>query len=117
MSLDAHGGSDVFQATPAQLHIDARAEKLACLRLSEKGLMRWYTSCCRTPVGNQLPRANSPFIGLVQPFIQAADGRTLDQLFGPPRLRIQMQSATTPVPAGLAISTIQLLTMFSAPGA
>lgn len=40
------------------------------MQLSAKGLMRWHTSCCRTPVGNTLPTAGVPFIGLIHAFIR-----------------------------------------------
>src|SRR5262245_25612243 len=51
-TLDAHGGTEIFQMSPAQLEFTAGADRLACLRLTPKGLLRWYASCCRTPIGN-----------------------------------------------------------------
>jgi hypothetical protein len=35
------------------------------LALRPNGLLRWYTSCCRTPVGNTLASRQVPFVGLV----------------------------------------------------
>jgi hypothetical protein len=96
--LDAFGGSDVYQTTPSQLRIDSGADKLACVRLSEKGLLRWYTACCRTPIGNMVPRARSPFIAIIQPFMDPGEGKTLDQLLGPPRLHMQKHGATAALP-------------------
>jgi hypothetical protein len=97
--LNAFGGSDVYQTTPSQVRIESGADKLACMRLSEKGLLRWYTACCRTPIGNMLPRARSPFVAIVQPFMDPGEGRTLDQLLGPPRLRMLKEGATAPLPS------------------
>lgn len=72
--LDAHGGTDIFQTTPSRVRIDEGAAELRCVRLHEKGLHRWYTACCRTPVGNTLGSARAPFVGLVQPFM-TTEGR------------------------------------------
>ena len=44
--LDASGGTAIFQLRPAQLEITAGREHLRCMRLSEKGLLRWYAGCC-----------------------------------------------------------------------
>ena len=49
---DQAGGTDLFQTTPDRLELFKGADKLACLRLSEKGPLRWYTTCCNTPVCN-----------------------------------------------------------------
>ena len=81
--LDAQGGSDIFQVAPASLRITEGADQLRCVRLSPKGLYRWYTECCRTPVGNTMPGV--PFVGLVQPIVDhASDGRTRDEALGQP---------------------------------
>ena len=52
--LDRNGGTEVFQLTPSQLTLTEGREHLRCLRLKEKGLMRWYAGCCNTPVANTL---------------------------------------------------------------
>lgn len=63
--------------------IDTGREHLACRRLSPKGLGRWVTTCCETPVGNMMI-GGPPFIGLVHTFVDhAADGRSRDAVFGP----------------------------------
>ncbi len=88
--LDGFGGTDVFQTAPARVRIDAGAGHLRIVRLSEKGLVRWYAGCCRTPVGNMLASPRSPFVGLVHRFMDhAADGPTRDARLGPPRGFIQ----------------------------
>src|SRR5262245_12535850 len=50
--LDEHGGTDIVQVAPASLAFHAGADRIVGLRLSPKGLYRWHTSCCKTPVGN-----------------------------------------------------------------
>lgn len=96
--LDAHGGSEVIQLTQSQLRIETGLDKLACVRLSETGLARFYASCCRTPIGNTMARARSPFFGVIQPFLQPPAGGSLDQALGPVRLYLQTKSASSPVP-------------------
>jgi len=49
-ALDANGGTDVFQTVPSKINFAAGEDKLACLRLSPKGLLRWYASCCDAPL-------------------------------------------------------------------
>ena len=37
-------------------------DAMRCLRLSDKGVLRWHTDCCRTPIGNTAasPRFPAP---------------------------------------------------------
>lgn len=84
--LDEHGGTEVFQTTPALLEITSGAERLASMRLTPKGLLRWYTSCCRTPIGNTLASDTLPFVGLIRACL-AADDATLERTLGPIRYR------------------------------
>jgi hypothetical protein len=84
--LDARGGTAIFQLTPAQVRITQGADRLACVRLSARGPLRWYASCCRTPVGNTAASARMPFVGLVLACIDpAADARALGAALGPLR--------------------------------
>jgi hypothetical protein len=81
-TLDQRGGSDIIQVLPKYLTFTHGAEALACLRLTPKGLLRWYASCCRTPIGNTLASAKLSFIGLVHDCLDAS-GMSLDDAFGP----------------------------------
>lgn len=95
--LDAHGGTDVYQLTPAQLEITDGAEYVRCMRLTAKGLLRWYTACCRTPVANQVDSIRIPFAGIPQPFMDhAGDGCTREQAVGPVIVRVHVRYAKTP---------------------
>jgi hypothetical protein len=86
--LDAHGGTDVFQLPPRSVQITQGAELLRCLRLSEKGLFRFYTECCHTPVGNMVGQ-RLPFLGLIGAFMDhQGDGRSRDEVLGKPVGRI-----------------------------
>jgi hypothetical protein len=34
-------------------------------------MIRWYASCCRTPIGNTLATTAMPFVGVIKAFIDA----------------------------------------------
>ena len=62
--LNAQGGSDIVQVAPASLTFIKGQNRIAGVRLTPKGLFRWHTTCCNTPVGNTLGPA-IPFVGLI----------------------------------------------------
>jgi len=62
--LDAQGGTDIVQVAPASLTFIKGLDRIAGLRLTPKGLFRWHTTCCSTPVGNTMGPA-IPFVGIV----------------------------------------------------
>ena len=82
--LDAHGGTDIFQMSPAHLKIARGVERLACMRLTPNGLLRWYADCCKTPIGNTLPTHQLPFVGLIHSCM-AVSKQSLDDIIGPVR--------------------------------
>ena len=86
--LDAHGGTEIFQTTPAHLQITAGEDRLACMRLSDKGLLRWYAACCRTPIGNTVPTRQIPFVGVIHSCLQTTDSTSIDTALGPIRARV-----------------------------
>lgn len=81
--LDAYGGTDIVQVAQAQVILPPH--KLASVRLSEKGTLRWYVPCCNTPAGNMAPAHWSPFVGIPVALFQPSNGQTLDDVFGPPK--------------------------------
>lgn len=81
---DTWGGTDIFQMAPARVRIDLDDDALRSMRLSAKGLFRWYCGHCKTPVANTI-NGRVPFVGLLTPFIDLERaGTTLDALLGPP---------------------------------
>jgi len=88
-TLDAFGGTGVFILSQSQVKLVQGHDKLQSMRLTEKGLLRWYTDCCKTPVGNTM-NAKTPFISLIHPFINEPDH---DAVLGPVRGYIQTQDA------------------------
>src|SRR5687768_4861211 len=59
--LDAWGGTEITQMSQARLAFVSGTDSIAAMRLTEKGLMRWYASCCNTPIGNTLATGAMPF--------------------------------------------------------
>ena len=89
-ALDAQGGSDVVQLAPHRIRFIQGIEHLSVMRLSSKGMLRWYAACCRTPVGNTMSSRNMPFTGLL---VQCLDSAPLEAAFGPVLASTNTQSA------------------------
>ena len=77
---DAQGGTDIVAMNPAAVHITSGDEQIACMSLGEKGLLRWYTACCRTPLGNTPRDAKVSYVGIVTTGLSPA--REVDAAFG-----------------------------------
>lgn len=80
--LDEYGGTDIFQMSAAQVEFTSGLEYIRSIRLTSKGMIRFYTNCCRTPIGNTIS-ANMPFVGVIHNFMDD-DGAREDNL-GPVR--------------------------------
>jgi hypothetical protein len=97
-ALDQEGGSHIFQTAPAWVSIEEGHEQLRCLRLSPKGLHRWYAGCCHTLIGNTLG-PKSPFVGLLTDFMAPGEGKSVDDVLGPVRAAVNGKAAGRPMPA------------------
>jgi hypothetical protein len=86
--LDAHGGTEIVQMSQANVSFAEGLDRIACVRLTDKGMIRWYAQCCNTPIGNTLS-GGVPFIGVIRAFIAAPSRSAL----GPMRGRANKQSA------------------------
>ena len=96
--LDAAGGTDIFQLPSGRVKLTAGADAVRCLRFSGK-VFRWYTDCCQTPIANTAATPQFPILGLVHSFMSdEAEGRSRDQIIGPPLCRIYERSAVAPLP-------------------
>lgn len=94
--LDRYGGTDIFQMPISHIKITEGNEKIRCVRLTDKGMFRWYTECCKTPIGNTLS-AGMPFIGVVHNFM--VDTGVRDGNLGPVRGYINTKFAKNELPA------------------
>ena len=98
--LDENGGTDVLPIAPSNLKITQGAEHLKCMRLSEKGMLRWYAGCCNTPIANTTPIAKLPFAGVVQTIVSLDDDHSRDEVLGPVGMRVQAKSGIGKIPEG-----------------
>jgi hypothetical protein len=80
--MDRWGGSDIWQMSPAHLTMEIEGAALACVRLSDEGMHRWYCRECKTPIANTM-NGKMAFVGLIQPFMDhASSGIGRDELLG-----------------------------------
>lgn len=93
--LDERGGSDIYQVAPNRITITTGGEHVKCLRLTPKGLLRWYASCCNTPIANTVS-AKFPFVGIISPFIPPTEAN--QKLLGPIKAHAYPQYAKERLP-------------------
>lgn len=99
--LDDVGGTDLYQTTPARVRITEGGEKIRCARLSPKGTLRFFASCCRTPIANCASSSGLPLANIFGAFSDHdAAGVSRDDALGPVTLRVRANGATGPAPAG-----------------
>lgn len=111
--LDRYGGTEVVQLSQGRVRFEGGHERLACMRLTPKGLLRWYAGCCQTPIGNIPPNRHIPYLGLLHTCIDfGATGHTAESLLGPidcrvnardPHLRRMHADAHERIPPGTLI--------------
>ncbi len=77
--LDRHGGTDVFQTPAWRFQITLGAERLACVQVTDRPLLRWYAACCRTPVANTYDRGQRSFLSLI---LAGFDPRACERAMG-----------------------------------
>ncbi len=101
--LDAHGGTELLQAQSWQIKITQGADQLGLLKLSPKGLYRWHTTCCKTPMFNTVGNPKIAFVGII-----AGNIDTPSEQLGPIIFRYKTEQAKVPVtdPKGSAFKFI-----------
>ena len=63
-SLEPGGGTPLVQVSPARISITDGHGHVACLKMSPKGLHRWYAACCKTPLANTVATSKIPLAGM-----------------------------------------------------
>jgi hypothetical protein len=96
--LDSAGGTEVVPVYPSEFQFAAGLENLQCLRLSDKGVYRWYTACCNTPIANTQP--GFPWVGVFHRVYNVQDAKYLEKTVGQIRARIHGRFARGTPPAG-----------------
>ena len=90
--LDEHGGTAIVATVPKQVVFSQGVEALACMSLSDHGLLRWYASCCNTPIGNTPRDFKTPYVGLIENCLKS-NSPSLQESFGPVRMVFNTNSA------------------------
>jgi hypothetical protein len=119
--LDERGGTSIVQTIPVNITFTEGIENLICMRLTANGLLRWYTACCNTPIGNTPPNLNTSFVGLIHNCL-SSDQNLLDVAFGPVRMQVGTKYAILrgrgsanredkPKSIGLLSGTLRILSM------
>lgn len=103
--LDQYGGTDIFQIPVSFFTISEGRSEITCVRLSPKGMHRWYAKCCNTPIGNTFG-AGGPFIGVIHSFMDKATTSEAD--LGKSRGHVLTKFAKTPVPENLKDSSLSI---------
>ncbi|MDP2746694.1 DUF6151 family protein [Pseudomonas sp.] len=77
--LDKQGGTEIVQVAQSYLRFCQGEDLLAAVRLTEKGMLRWYATCCTSPIGNTMASRKVSFIGLIHTCL---DRQQMDKDFG-----------------------------------
>lgn len=90
--LNRQGGTEIIATLPSSVHFTSGADHLACLTLTEKGPLRWYASCCKTPIGNTPQNSKIAYVGLIRASLNTTNA-ALDQAMGPVKIALNTNSA------------------------
>ena len=104
--LDPWGGTEIVQLLPAKFEIMEGEDNLACVRVTDKGILRWYAACCRTPIANTAGTAKLPFVGSFF-HIYAPEAR--ETAIGPSKGRVFEKEAWSPPQTGAPLKPIAIM--------
>ena len=60
--LNPAAGTALFQSRCARMHLRKGRDKLACVHLTKKPTLRWYATCCSTPMFNTYANGRIPYV-------------------------------------------------------
>jgi Family of unknown function (DUF6151) len=106
--LDAAGGTRIVATTADNIHFSQGLDSVACMSLSNRGLLRWYAGCCNTPIGNTPRDFKVPYIGLIENILQSG-APSVEESFGPTRIVLNVQSARIPVKSSWVGTTLAMV--------
>ena len=85
-------------------------EHLACLSLTEKGLLRWYAKCCNTPICNTARNWKVPYVGMIGTCMKT-DPVAFERSFPRVQMRVNTGSAKQ-APRPMRLNTLVSLAGF-----
>jgi hypothetical protein len=110
--VDEDGGTEVVAMLPARVQLTRGLTHLACLSLSERGLLRWYARCCATPIANTPRNPRVPYAGVVHSCL--GDAAAIRSTFGALRIAVNTKSARHAVRSTPAATLIGVLGLAAA---
>lgn len=113
--LNNAGGTEIVQTVAEFVRITEGKEALACMKLTERGILRWYSNCCNTPIANTPDKVNMAFVGLVHNCLKA-DGQSLERAFGKLKMVAFTESATSepkPKSFGVPLAMVRIMAMLA----
>lgn len=93
--LDRYGGTEVIPAFPKDVKILEGQDSLICYRLTPRGLYRWATACCNSPIVNMRP--DFPWAGIFHSAYTSHDPNSLS-ILGEIKSRIYGRDAVQGAP-------------------
>ena len=60
--LDDNGGTALYQSRCARMQFERGRDKLAALHMTDAPTLRWYASCCNTPLFNTYRNGRIPYL-------------------------------------------------------
>jgi hypothetical protein len=109
---DRDGGTEVIAMLPHRVHFTGGLDMLACMSLSEHGLLRWYASCCNTPVGNTPRNPKLPYAGMIHSCLEG-NALSIEAWFGRRRIAVNTKSARNAVRSTPVASTVAVLRLMA----
>ena len=111
--VDQDGGTEVVASLPKHVHFTAGLEVLACMSLNERGLLRWYATCCSTPVGNTPRNPAVPYVGLIHSCLEGSSP-SIESSFGRLHIAVNTKSARNKVRSTPIATTVAMFTLMMA---
>jgi Family of unknown function (DUF6151) len=111
--LDNAAGTEIVQTLAEFLHITEGKERLACIKLTDNGLLRWYSNCCNTPIANTPDNYKNAFVGLVHACLTGGN-KALDASFGKLKMAAFTDRATSnpkPKTYGVPSAMLRIIAM------
>jgi hypothetical protein len=106
--LNERGGTEIIATLPRHVHFTQGLEALVCMSLSDHGLLRWYTTCCNTPIGNTPRDFKISYVGLIHSCL-AKRAPSLEDSFGPVTMVLETKSAKAEVQSAPIRNFVALL--------
>ncbi|WP_341713861.1 DUF6151 family protein [Erythrobacter sp.] len=89
--LDDLGGTDLYQSRCARVKLQSGRDKLASLHMTEGKTLRWYASCCQSPLFNTYANGRVPYVTTL---LANTDADKREILLGDPIGHVFPQQAT-----------------------